>query len=181
VENINELYHRALQGDNTAEQQLFRHLTVIFRMFIRQRGAGHPDLEDIVQSAMMKVAREYRRTPINSSFGSWAQTVLKNTFIDSCRRESMRRSKLAILASEHRTSSRPLPDPTLKARLKGCLRKVHEINPLHARVVNLHYQGFTAAEICDRLHITVNHLRVSLFRARAVLRTCLKESENDRE
>jgi RNA polymerase sigma factor (sigma-70 family) len=178
---LDDLYRKAYQGDNAAEEQLFELLTVMFRMFIRRRGVGHEDLEDIVQGALAKVASSYRTDMMKTNFAAWAQTVVKSQFIDFCRSETSRRRKLDELAFQKDSLTDPINDPTLITRLKECLRKLHAENPLHARIVNLHHLGYTTDEVCRQLSITPNHRRVMLFRARAMLRVCLKEGKRSHE
>ena len=179
--DFNDLYRKAYDGDSSAETDLFRLLAVMFQMFVRRRGIGTEDIEDIVQNALAKLARSYRRGDLKANFAAWAQTVIKNEFIDFCRARSLRRTKLDELATQPRMPSSPRPDSQLKARLMKCLRKLHEANPLHARIVNLHYQGFTPAEVCARLNVTANHRRVALCRARAMLKACLEEGDSRNE
>jgi len=173
--DLDGLYRKAFQGDSVAEEQLFQMLAVMFRIFIRRRGVGTEDLEDIVQSALAKIALSYRRDQRKANFAAWAQTVAKSQFIDFCRSKSSRQRKLTELVAQSRDPARPVHDPTLITRLKDCLRKLHRANPLHARIINLHHQGYSASEVCDQLKITANHRRVALCRARAMLRACLKE------
>jgi len=179
--DLDDLYHRAFQGDKAAEEQLFQMLTVMFKMFIRRRGVGNEDLEDIVQSALAKIALSYRRDGMKTNFAAWAQTVIKSQFIDFCRSESSRNRGLIELAAHNRNQSRSEYDPTLITRLKDCLRKLHVVNPFHARIVNLHHLGYTANEVCAQLKITANNRRVALCRARAMLRACLKEGDRHHE
>jgi RNA polymerase sigma factor (sigma-70 family) len=178
---IDDIYHKAFQGDRAAEEQLFQLLAVMFRMFIRRRGVGNDDLEDIVQSALTKTTLSYRRDTMKTNFAAWAQTVIKSQFIDFCRTESKRQHKLVELTDDEHNPSESKYDPTLITRLKDCLKELHAANPLHARIVNLHHQGYTTNEVCNRLRITPNYRRVALCRARAMLRACLKERKQRHE
>lgn len=173
--SINDIYARACNGDSAAEAELFEHLYVSFRLFARLRQWDSAEAEDVIQGAILKILQSYQRTRIRSSFASWAHTILGNEFIDFCRGKAAYQRKLSELAMRHRVPAQSREDPTLKSRLKDCLRRLHETRPLHARVVNLHYQGYTTAEISDKLQITANYLNVVLYRARSMLRAYLKE------
>jgi RNA polymerase sigma factor (sigma-70 family) len=176
-----DLYRQAFHGDDSAEEQLFGLLTVMFQMFMRRKGVGTEDIEDIVQGALVKIARTYRQGDIKGNFAAWAQTIVKNEFIDFCRGRTAQRRRQDELASRFRIPAASTPDPGLKDRLMACLRKLHAANPLHARIVNLHYQGFGPKEVCRRLGITANHRRVALCRARAMLWACLNEEKSQNE
>lgn len=179
--NINELYRQALEGDRSAEGELFELLAVMFKAFLRRRNVGTEYSEDIVQNALVKIARLYRREAAKTNFAAWCQTVLRNQFIDSCRARSSQQSRQLDLTTQGPKVASPKTDYELKARLLGCLKKLHKSNPLHARLINLHYQGYTTSEVCARLNITANHRRVAMCRARVMLRACLKESEGQNE
>jgi DNA-directed RNA polymerase specialized sigma24 family protein len=62
-----------------------------------------------------------------------------------------------------------------------CFRKICRSNNRHARVLNLHYQGFTTVEICRRLDISENNLYVLLSRARRALELCLGKDDTAHE
>ncbi|UCC44423.1 MAG: RNA polymerase sigma factor [Candidatus Zixiibacteriota bacterium] len=176
--DVDMLYRQALQGDSASEKELFQCLTVIFRMFVRRRGGGSlgsDDVEDIVQSAILKISESYRQVQIRSSFAAWAHSVAKNEFIGFYRNKSIRRRKLSELAVKQEVQPTHNPDSKLRDHLKDCLRRLHEAHPLHARVLNLHYLGYTTVEICDKLQITTGNLYVALHRARAALRACLRK------
>ncbi len=68
-------------------------------------------------------------------------------------------------------------DESLERQLLDCLKKLYAVNHRHARILNLHYLGFTVAEICQRLEVTRNNLYSLLFRARTKLADCLETGE----
>ncbi len=179
--NINELYLQALRGDRSAAAELFGLLTVMFQAFLRRRNVGTEDSEDIVQNALAKIAGSYGRESKKDNFAAWCQTVLKNQFVDFCRAQSTRRNRQTDLTMQEQKLTSPETNPGLKARILSCLNKLHKANSLHARLINLHYQGYTTSEVCTRLKITPNNRRVAMCRARAMLRACLKESEGQNE
>lgn len=179
--NINELYVQALQGDRSAAAELFGLLTVMFGAFLRRRNVGTEDSEDIVQNALAKIAGSYGQESKKDNFAAWCQTVLKNQFIDFCRAQSTRRDHQVDMAIPEQKLASPKTNHGLKARILNCLNKLHQANSLHARLINLHYQGYTTSEVCTRLNITPNNRRVAMCRARAMLRACLKESEGRNE
>jgi len=179
--NINQLYKNALNGGEKAEEILFGQLFDMFQLFVRQRAVGPDDRDDIVQTALYKISEVYRQVSITSSFAAWAHTILKNELIEHFRRTSLRHRKLSDLAAINIRYAAPSdPDPTFKARLRSCLISLRHTYPRQARVLNLHYHGFTATEISKKLDIDVYYCRVMLFRARSKLASCLKKKEANR-
>ncbi|MDD5427124.1 MAG: hypothetical protein PHN52_11655, partial [candidate division Zixibacteria bacterium] len=80
-------------------------------------------------------------------------------------------------ADEMISSPKWEPNPMLRDRLLNCLRKIHGKNSQYARILNLHFQGFTTAEICRKLKITSNYCYVILLRARSMIEYCLERGE----
>lgn len=181
VSEFRELYRRAYGGDEKAEEQLFGLLVVMFRVFVRRRGVDKDDAEDVVQTALTSLLGSYRKGEMKANFAAWAQTTVKNALIDFHRARKSRGRRQKDMANTVSTSTAPPSDPILKARLKSCLQKLHASNPLHARIVNLHYLGYSSQEVCRKLDITANNRRVALCRARAMLRACLERGEKSNE
>ncbi len=129
--------------------------------------------EDIVQQALTRILEQYLATEIHTSFAAWAQKVLANTIAEYYRRQSMIRRKLDSIAQNRSAEAEFAPDEQLKMGLKRCLSSLHEYNPIYARILNLHYQGYDTDHICRKLDITPGNMYVLLSRARARMRECL--------
>jgi RNA polymerase sigma factor (sigma-70 family) len=179
--DFNDTYLKAFHGDSAAEAELFRLMAVMFQMFIRRKNIGTEDTEDIVQNSLAKIAQSYRRGKAKANFAAWAQTVVKNELMDFYRARASNRRKLDELAVVVEMPPVEQPERGLRDKLRNCLRKLHESNPLHARILNLHYQGYTPSEVCEKLRLTPNNRRVALCRARAMLRACLNREERPNE
>ena len=172
--DINQLYDRARDGDAAAQRQLFEYLSASFRAFTRHRNVDASDADDIVQTALLRIAESYRQTDIHSSFAGWAHAVLKNTTMEHFRRRNSDRRKTETLARRQAADGSSSPDPRLRTGLADCLKALHESNPTYARVLSLHFQGFTTTEICEKLTMTTSNLYTILSRSRSALRDCLK-------
>jgi RNA polymerase sigma factor (sigma-70 family) len=172
--DVNQLYRDVKSGVEEAEGRLFNHLAVSFRSFIRLKDVGEDDAEDIVQAALLRIFERYRRVEIRSSFAGWTHEVFRTTIIDHFRKQKKRRETAARLASDQDMTRVTTPNPRLRAELTQCLRAIHKKNQSYARILNLHYQGYSTDEICCKERITSNHLYVILSRARAALRACLR-------
>jgi RNA polymerase sigma factor (sigma-70 family) len=172
--NITELYRAARHGDKDAEQRLFDYLSVSFRSFARLRGMDENDTDDVVQTTLLKIAETYCQTDIHTSFAGWAHAVLRNHMIEHFRSRNLDRRKTAEFALRQNPTHSAGSCLRLKAELNQCLKDIHGRNPTYARVLTLHFQGYTTAEICDKLSITSSNLYTILSRARVSLRECLK-------
>ena len=173
--DANDLYEKARNGDDAAENRLFEQLTVRFRYLATLKLGNEADAEEIAQEALMVISKEYKEITIEISFAAWAYKVLENRILNFLRSKTVRQcsfeEKKRIGDSLDGYHSTPAAD--LKRRLLDCLRKLGGSNPRYARILNLHYQGFTTNEICEKMEITSGNFYVILSRARSLLQECL--------
>jgi len=171
--DLNGLFQAARAGDRAAENTLMQHLTVSFRLFTQHRLWSAPDTEEVVQEALLTIATKYRGLEIESSFAGWAYRVLQHKILDFVKKRSTRRRLDEQWNRDGQERASVTPDPELRSRLIDCFRRLARRNSRHARILNLHYQGFASSEICHKLGITENNLYVLLSRARRALELCL--------
>jgi RNA polymerase sigma-70 factor, ECF subfamily len=177
--NITSLLELARQGNTDAENALFDKLSARFRFFIRQKIWDPEEREDIVQEAMIVISREYKNMEFTSSFTSWAYKVLDNRirgYIQTRKRQSRRLTRIEPNEIPPEFISTEI-DPDFKRRLLNCLKAVGKANPRYSRILNLHYHGYTSAEIGRRLGLTRNNLYSVMSRARAILQLCLEKKD----
>jgi RNA polymerase sigma factor (sigma-70 family) len=175
--NINELHRLVRDGRNDLEEPLFKVLNERFEQFANHRIWDKEDAKEVVQEALMVIARDYKQTDIQKSFSAWAYKVLNNrilSYIDSKKRDLLQNSS-DQLDSLNRFA--PSLNPDLRLRLINCLKKIDRVHKQHARIINLHHQGFQVQEICSRLNLTRNAAYISLHRARRMLELCLETGE----
>ena len=174
---INELYHAVQKGGEQAEERLFGALLVSFRMFVRRRVADDVSVEEIVQETLSIIAEKHRSITFERSFAAWAYSVLEHVVKRHYRAEHKRRNLFAAEQTQTAGSIGGHIDPELKIRLLDCLQKISRARVRHARILNLHHQGYSVKEICTRLRITTNNLYTILSRARVMLHRCLETGE----
>ena len=89
---MDQVVEKALSGDSAAEEQLFKDLLVRFRYLAALR-VGEEDALEIAQQACITVYEKYKTETFTVSFQAWAAGVLKNTVLQSIRKESRRRAR----------------------------------------------------------------------------------------
>ncbi len=173
---INDIVNRAQTGDTEAERELFRQLTVRFR-FIAKQYIDNEDAEDIVQDACVTVLDKYKQESYERSFAAWAYGVLRNKIGNYYRKKKSRGDLLFEHISRNAATLLKQPDYSLVSRLRACLKKIVKISPRYARVLNLAYQGYETADICQRLNINRGNYYMLLNRSRRLLRDCLERGD----
>jgi len=173
--SINALYEHSRSGDKTAEKLLFENLAVSFSVFVRHRTQSPDDVHEVVQEALTTIAAKYRDIEFETSFSAWAYKILEHKLLHYYRAEGQRRARFVTTANQRNDAAYADIDPTLRRRLLDCLKMVSQTRLRHARVLTLHFQGYSIKEICHRLGVTTNNLYVMLSRARTMLKTCLEK------
>ena len=171
--NTNDLYEKARNGDDAAENRLFEQLTVRFRYLATLKLGNEADAEEIAQEALMVISKEYKEITIEISFAAWAYKVLENRILNFLRSKTVRQCSFEEKKRNGDSLNGHHPEPNLKRRLLECLRQLSNSNSRYARILNLHYQGFTTNEICEKMEITSGNFYVILSRARSLLQECL--------
>lgn len=174
--HLNELQKKASEGDQSAREELFQRLLVRFHQFSKLKITNRDDAEDVAQSAISVVNRKFDEIEFEVSFAAWAHRVLLNEILEYYKKKGRNRQKL----ENYRVfRDDPVTDPEsgLKNRLLDCLNKICPRNKNYARILNLHFQGFSSKEIGERLKIKIDHAYVVLSRARLMLEKCLKDGE----
>ena len=175
--HINALYEQARSGEKAAEDRLFEALSVSFRLFVRHRVRDEQDGYEIVQEALLTIARKYRGIEFESSFSAWGYKVLEHVLMRFYRSQKTRDRFFSRTSDDELPQPSWEPDPTLKPRLLECLQKISGTKLRHARILTMHFQGYSSAETCQRLDISLNNFYVILSRARKLLETCLENGD----
>ena len=174
--DLNELYKLVKANDKAAINLLFELLTARFRLFTRLRIRNVQDAEEIVQNSLLVISKNIAEIEIEQSFSAWAYKVLENRM-----KAYFDRKKTA---TKYEVENPNLYDAGVggdenltKRQLLHCLKLICNKHPVYARILNLHYQGFTTEEICERLSISPTNLYTILSRSRSLLSYCLEKGE----
>ena len=177
--DLNSLQVKARQGDRQAEERLFQYLHVNFRLFAQHRVWNAEDSEEVVQDALKTIVIKYKDLEVETSFAAWAHGVLIRKILDYVKVKQLRAAHRAETSNPVHWHGQAPPDPALKSRLLDCLKKVSRIHRQHARVLTLHYQGYSTSEICQRLKVKTGNFYVMLSRARIQMARCLETGAVD--
>jgi RNA polymerase sigma factor (sigma-70 family) len=171
------LHKEARTGDADAEERLFEYLSARLRLFVLQRVRNEQDCEEIVQEALRTILEKYKDIEFQKSFAAWAYRVLENKILAHFKAKRLEEKKLAHVTGHMGQRRSANPDATLETKLLECLHKLGDVNRRYARILNLHYQGYTVTEICEKLNLTHTNLYTILSRARSLLLTCLEKGD----
>lgn len=175
--NIDESYKAAKKGDKAAEERFFQLLTARYRLFITRKIWDKEDAEELMQESLMTVLSKYKDIEQVDNIAAWAHKVMNNKILNYFRTKSLHGKKLDEVREGIINSDSFYQETDLEKRLLKCLKKIGQTNLRHARILNLHYQGFSVQEICSKLEVSRNNLYSILSRARSMLVHCLEKGE----
>ena len=135
------------------------------------------DSEDVVQDALLAIAGKYKDIEIRKSFAAWAYKILENKIMDYFKVQRRRESLMDEESEQIGTTAAFELDPIARRRILECLKSVGQVNERFARILNLHYQGYTTEEVCRKMNIKRNYYYVVLSRARSLLSACLDKGD----
>lgn len=174
VSAMDELVKKARNGDEKAEQELFRELLVRFQLFAARK-VDERNADEVAQQACVTILEKYRSEEFTVSFQAWAYGVLKMTVRQFLRDRGRQSAKEAHIPPDIDLPESSVPNPMLRRYLLECVRKLATKFRKYARIVNLHYQGYDTGEICQRLGVNREQYYVYVGRGRSMLRDCLIE------
>ncbi len=179
--NINDLYFEVSNNNSAAEKELFEILYASFRLILQYKGVNNQDSEDIIQEAMIVIGEELKRDKKLPNFSAWSHKVLKNKWLDHIKSRKYKKNKTHAELKDIYPAEKSDIDFVLMEKLVECFRKVAMMSRRQARIISLHFLGYTTKEICTRLELTRSNMYSLLSRARSMLELCLKKEDPGNE
>lgn len=181
---------KASRGDSAALSALVVQLQPHIEKQLLRYPLSEDDRRDLVQSTLVQIIRRVGSFRGDSSFSTWLFRVTANEALMLMRTQRRHRARLvegldledlASLPAANEAASQDRADATAAqnerdARVRAALE---ELPAEYRDVVALHYnQDLGLQEIADRLGATESAVRSRLHRARARLRTILKDDRS---
>ena len=181
---------KASRGDSAALSALVVQLRPYIEKQLLRYPLSEDDRRDLVQSTLVQIIRRVGSFRGDSSFSTWLFRVTANEALMLMRTQRRHRSRLvegldledlASLPAANESASDDRADAAAAqnerdARVRAALE---ELPAEYRDVVSLHYnQDLGLQEIADRLGATESAIRSRLHRARARLRTILKDERS---
>lgn len=172
--NEQEYYVRqALKGDRAAQEMLYRQFSgKMFAVCLRYF-PDRMEAEDILQEGFIKVFTHLGQYTGNGSFEGWIRRVVVNTAL-----EKLRKKNVFIPMTDHvEKQSGSTTNPAISNMgAKELMKLVTDLPQGYRVVFNLYaIEGYSHAEIAEKLGISEGTSKSQLARARATLQKMVKE------
>jgi RNA polymerase sigma-70 factor, ECF subfamily len=157
------------------EQLMARHKDAVYRQMVRMCGNAD-DAEDVLSESLLNAYRAMHQLSDEAAFQSWLAIIARRTCGRLKRREALapvlRLTELSEQGMEPASREASVEEQLIEAETKACLLEVMaSLPPLYRTVYELRdIQELPAAEVAQRLGITVAAVKSRLHRARALVR-----------
>lgn len=150
----------------------------LFRFSLRIVG-NEPEAEDVVQEVFIKAWNKRSDLPNYSNVEAWCMTLTKNLSIDKLRSKHRRADPIKegfdVQSGENDNPFRQASYNDTLERVRRLMDKLPEKQRMVMQLRDI--EGHTYQEIADALEISLQQVKVNLFRARQEIRTQLLNSE----
>ena len=162
------------QTGYTFETVLNKNKDAIFNLFFRLTGDFHVS-EDLFQETFLKVHTGLRNFKGNAKPSTWVYTIALNVFRDYVRKKKWNPFIQEITDCENldsRADSQTPEEQYIQREEKAGIQKhVCALKPALRVPVILHYiEGFSIPRICELTGRSASDIKVSLHRARRILK-----------
>lgn len=164
------------EGREEAFRALYRrHTPRVFQFVLRLLGGAEVDAEDVVQETWIRATEGLGRFRWESSLGTWLTGIALNCCRDFWRRKGRDVFREPEGTAGHGRTARQPHDERID------LERAISLLPTGYRAVFLLHdlEGFTHAEIAERLNVTQGTSKSQLFAARRALRGLLGYSKEE--
>jgi RNA polymerase sigma factor (sigma-70 family) len=167
------LIQRCKEGCRSSMEALYRTCLPVLWPVAWRYARDEADARDIFNTAMLKVFRALPQFEDDNLLG-WMRTIVIHTGIDAIRSRNRQGFSEEITPA----MAEAVPEPSVDGQLaqEDIMRAVHTLpEPLRTVLLLFAVEGFSHAEIAERMGITVANSRWRLNQARQQMKTLLSK------
>ncbi len=180
----------AQNGDAAAYESLLTSLLPVLRAFVRRRGVGASEVEDVVQEILLLIHRARHTWRAGRPFDPWMWAIARNASTDALRRQTRERSRRdhgldcfsdrpivmeALAADRSRDPEARFTAQELAPNLVAALSRL----PASQRqaVELLYLEQLSVADAAARAGVSRSALKVRAHRGSRALRAALRTED----
>lgn len=158
------------------DHQIFKQQVVsardkMFRFALRMLGNAE-DARDTVQDALLRIWKQKEKLEGIENMEAWCMQVTKNLCLDRFKANKIRLAAVRNIQQDgNTTTGTPYRQIEQKERMDSIRKMIDELPEKFKMTIQLRdVEGFSYKEIADILEMSMNEVKVNLFRARKALR-----------
>lgn len=187
LEELHSLLEGCLAGDHKCQKKLYERyygyaLKIVFRYIYRYEKAT-----DVVNDGFVKIFRSFKKFEyaendhVEKIWMGWIKRIMINTAIDELRRSNMM-PEIGSLPDHIWQLQDNSQRADQKILYKELICQVKKLPPSYRVAFNMYaIDGFSHAEIAERLGISIGASKSNLAKARMQLRKFLDKEEQERD
>lgn len=135
---------------------------------------GNPeDARDIVQDAFLKIWNQQKEFHQVENMEAWCMRVVKNLCLDKLKAGKVRKEAIKSIQMNQRTeySVNPYQQAEKEESMKRIRKLIDELPEKFRMIIHLRdIEEFSYKEIADIMELSMDEVKVNLFRARKLLK-----------
>jgi RNA polymerase sigma-70 factor (ECF subfamily) len=178
-----QLVDMSIDGDSVAFEHLFnRYRDSILQIYLQRTGGRADDADDLLQETFIKIYLNLEKYNADYTFGQWAYTIARNTFIDYMRKkqDNLSIDNLQNMRLPTPPSSLPTPEESFinsqkRAQIENFMDKMPS---RYRKLIELRYfKDYSYEEMAAECGLPLGTVKTQIHRARAML--CKAITDND--
>ncbi len=150
----------------------------LYRFSLRIVGNG-PEAEDVVQEVFIKLWDKRHELTQYKNVEAWCMTLTKNLSIDKIRSKHRRTEGFKEGFDMPSKAANPYQVAAMSDTMSRIQQMIAELPEKQKMVMQLRdIEEMSYKEIAEILHITIDQVKINLFRARKAIRARLLNSES---
>lgn len=171
-EELHELILACRKNDLTSQKKIYLHFYNYGMTVCSRYARNTEEAREILNDGFVKLFTKLDKYTPSYSFKAWFNKILVNTAIDHYRKHRSDPQTVDLIYAQHIETS---VDIITELSTKDILQMVQQLSPAYRMVFSLHVvEGFTHAEIAQKLGIKVGTSKSNLAKARIKLKAMMQ-------
>ena len=139
--------------------------------------SDHEKAQDLLQETFLKALSNSDKFTENTNLKAWVYTIMKNTFINSYRKNEKNKNKLDRINQEIRLriqNDKTYPSPESNYDSKEIMKSIKALETDFRTPFEMFLDGYKYKEIAETLRIPLGTVKSRIFIARRKLEKTLK-------
>ncbi len=178
MKDISEIIKGCILWNSAAQEELYKLYSKKMYWTCLYYSKDQTEAEDVLQEGFVKVFNNIKQFDNKGSFEGWMKRIMINTALERHRKKKFLYTVEDISEYESNIDENKYDDNNISSQIseQELLKMIQELTPQYRMVFNLYaVEGYSHAEIADKLNISEGTSKSNLARARQILQEKVKK------